>query len=78
MLLRLKAVNHSFGRQYIVGLVLDDDEEGLEDEEDEDDDEDLDDEDVGLDAVYKEHLEVLTIILNIEEPLVRIFITLCM
>jgi hypothetical protein len=50
-------------------LVLDDDEEGLEDEEDEDDDEDLDDEDVGLDAVYKEHLEVVTIMLNVEEPL---------
>jgi hypothetical protein len=49
-------------------LVLDDDEEGLEDEEDDDDDEDLDDEDVGLDAVYKEHLEVLTIMLNVEEP----------
>lgn len=42
-------------------LVLDD-EEGLEDEEDEDDDEDLDDEDVGLDAVYKEHLEVLAVV----------------
>jgi hypothetical protein len=42
-------------------LILDDDEEGLEDEEDEDDDEDLDDEDIGLDAVYKEHLEVLDV-----------------
>jgi hypothetical protein len=42
-------------------LILDDDEEGLEDEEDEDDDEDLDDEDIGLDAVYKEHLEVLAV-----------------
>jgi hypothetical protein len=40
-------------------LIVDDDEEGIEDEEDEDDEEDLDDEDVGLDAVYKEHLEVL-------------------
>jgi len=44
-------------------LSLDEDEEGLEDEEDEDDDEDLEDEDVGLDAVYKEHLEVRSAIL---------------
>lgn len=57
-------------------MVVDDDEEGLEDEEDEDDDEDLDDEDVGLDAVYKEHLEVLPIMLNVEETLARIFLTL--
>jgi hypothetical protein len=76
MFLHLKAANHSFDRQYIIRLVLDDDEECLEDEEDEDDDEDLDDEDVGLDAVYKEHLEVLTIMLNVEESLVRIFRTL--
>jgi hypothetical protein len=48
-------------------LSLDEDEEGLEDEEDDDDDDDLDDEDVGLDAVYKEHLEVCTIILYVEE-----------
>ena len=48
-------------------MSLDEDEEGLEDEEDEDDDEDLEDEDVGLDAVYKEHLEVRSIILYIEE-----------
>jgi hypothetical protein len=57
-------------------LVLDDDEEGLEDEEEDDDDEDLDDEDIGLDAVYKDHIEVLTVMLNIEEPLVKMFSTL--
>jgi hypothetical protein len=47
-------------------LSLDEDEEGLEDEEDEDDDEDLDDEDVGLDAVYKEHLEVRAVMLYVQ------------
>jgi len=46
-------------------LSLDEDE--LEDEEDEDDDEDLEDEDVGLDAVYKEHLEVRSVILQVED-----------
>jgi hypothetical protein len=56
-------------------LVLDDDEEGLEDEDDDDDD-DLDEEDIGLDAVYKEHIEVLSVMLNVEEPLVRMFRTL--
>lgn len=43
------------------------DEDELEDEEDEDDDEDLEDEDVGLDAVYKEHLEVRSVILQVED-----------
>lgn len=47
-------------------MSLDEDEEGLEDEEDEDDDEDLDDEDVGLDAVYKEHLEVRAVMLYVQ------------
>jgi len=47
----------------LLDCFLDEDEEGLEDEEDEDDDEDLEDEDVGLDAVYKEHLEVRSVIL---------------